>query len=337
MAKKLLSAFLEGSVALDSSDARAAGKTYSDADIPVVNGKIYHLSIKPECLAPNIILVGDPDRAPLLADYCLKKEGRVDVFNRGLRTITGVSENGLPVTVATSGMGAPSAEIVMNELVILNEIDLQTRTRRETPLHETLNIIRLGTSAALQPSTELGSLVITEYAIGMDNTGLFYDVQNRDEKVVQLEKSCKEKIDRAIDKKARFYKKIHPYAAAASPEIVKALYETALEEKAQAVKGITVSNSGFFANQGRDVSRLKLTIPDLDMVMAGISVDGLKAENMEMEASFICHFAVALGYRAGAICPVICNRHYNTFLSGSYDDRLLAALEITVRAFEKLN
>jgi uridine phosphorylase len=336
MNEKVFSAFVDSSV-LQQANTGGVGKVYSDADIPVVDGKIYHLSIQTEFLSPNIILAGDPDRVPLLADHCLKKGGRIDVFHRGLRTVAGTAENGLPVTIATTGMGAPSVEIILNELVILNEIDLQTRARRKTPIHKTLNIIRLGTSAALQPSTELGSLVITEYAIGMDNTGLFYDAHNKDVKVVRLEKSCKEKIDKAIDKKARFWKKIHPYAAAASPEIVNALYEAALKEQARAIKGITVSNSGFFANQGRDVSRLKITIPNIDRVMAEISIDDLKAENMEMEASFICHFAGSLGYRAGAICPVICNRYYNTFYKGSYDDRILEALGITMKAFEKLN
>ncbi|MFH0898042.1 MAG: nucleoside phosphorylase [bacterium] len=315
----------------------AAESEFTAADLPIVDGKIYHLSLKPEQLAPNIIIVGDPERVPLLADYCLKQSGRIDVVHRGLHTITGTSKRGLPVTIVTTGMGTPSTEIVLNELIILNEIDLQTRKRRINPVHETLNIIRLGTSGALQPTTELGTLVITEYAIGLDNTGLFYNVQDPSEDILKLEKECKEKLNQAIDKKSRFYNTICPYAAAASPEVVQALCDAAWEEDIVVVKGITISNSGFFANQGRDISRIQMTIPKLDKILAGLAIDDLKAENMEMEASFICHFAGALGYRVGAICPTVCNRCSNTFYNGSYEQKVLDALKVILRAFEKLN
>ncbi len=309
--------------------AEANGKAFSPADIPVVDGKVYHLSITPEQFAPNIIIAGDPDRVPLLAEGCLKKKDRSDVFHRGLRTITGTAENGLPLTIATSGMGTPSLEIVLNEFAILNEIDLVSMQRRKSPIYRTLNIIRLGTSAALQPDTKLGSFVITEYAVGMDNTGLYYGVPQTNANALLLEKACEEKI-------GRFNSRIHPYAAAASPEIADALYLAAIEESEPAVRGITITNSGFFANQGRDVSRIKPTIPDLDRIMAEVSAGGLRAENMEMESSFLCLFASALGYRAGAINPVICNRHEELFYEGSYDDRILIALKIVVKAFERL-
>jgi uridine phosphorylase len=309
---------------------------FTEADLPIVNGKIYHLSLTADQIAPNIILVGDPDRVPMLAQNCLCPEGQIEVFHRGLRTITGKAKTGLPISIVTTAMGTGSTEIVLNELVILNEIDLQTRMRREKPLHKNVHIIRLGTSGGLQQETELGTIVITEYAVGMDNTGLFYATKNADATVLAIEKICKEKIDAATDKASRFAYSIYPYAAAASPEIVNALYQAAQEEKVKAIKGITVSNSGFFANQGRDISRLGLTVPHIDKILSEVSINGLRVENMEMEASFVCHFLGALGYHVGTICPVICNRTLNTFYEKN-EEKIVASLHIILRAFEILH
>jgi uridine phosphorylase len=237
-----------------------------------------------------------------------------------------------------SGTGTPSTEIIINELIILNEIDLNTRQRRKTPLHKNLNIIRLGTCGGLQKTTELGSFVITKYVLGLDNTGLFYSSENSvDEKLIKLENMAKEKLDEAIDKKSRFYNAIRPYAAAASPEVVQALYEAATEENAPAVKGITISSSGFFANQGRDISRITPTVPDIDEIFSEIAIDDVKAENMEMETSFLCHFVGALGYRIGSICLTLAHRPTNSFYYGDYEERILTSLKIVLRAFEKLS
>jgi uridine phosphorylase len=79
--------------------------------------------------------------------------------------------------------------------------------------------------------------------------------------------------------------------------------------------GITVSNAGFFANQGRDISRVPVTVPDIDSLLASVDTGfaGLNIENMEMEASFLLHFMGALNYRAGVICAVIDNRREDRF------------------------
>jgi uridine phosphorylase len=66
-------------------------------------------------------------------------------------------------------MGTPSLEIVLNEIVALNEIDFSRRTRKEE--YDMLNIIRIGTSGGIQAGIDLGTLIITDYAVGLDNTG----------------------------------------------------------------------------------------------------------------------------------------------------------------------
>jgi uridine phosphorylase len=79
--------------------------------------------------------------------------------------------------------------------------------------------------------------------------------------------------------------------------------------------GLTISNCGFFAPQGRDIARVKPSVPGLDKILSEYDpmVGGQRIENMEMEASFLIHFLGGLGYWAGAICAAIANRRENTF------------------------
>ena len=46
-------------------------RSFSPDDLPMVNGRTYHLDLAPEELAQNVVVVGDPDRVPLLADEFL--------------------------------------------------------------------------------------------------------------------------------------------------------------------------------------------------------------------------------------------------------------------------
>ncbi|MRR37076.1 uridine phosphorylase, partial [bacterium] len=185
----------------------------SPDDLPVVNGRVYHLDLAPEELARHVIVVGDPDRVPVLADEFLSVR-EVDRFHRGFRTITGVvAETGQRVSFVTSGIGAPSTEIVLNELAALNEVDFTTMTRREK--WQPLTLVRLGTSGGLNPATPAGSLVLTDYVIGLDNTALYYDVSIPDTTCAFLEEQARAAIARAELPGTRFAGVISPYAARA--------------------------------------------------------------------------------------------------------------------------
>ena len=178
---------------------------FSEADLPIdADGRIYHLQLKPDQLAPDILLVGDPGRAEFIGAHFLT-DLEVAREHRGLVTATGtaVDTGGRTTivspartTVATSGMGTPSLEIVLNELVALNEIDFATRTRKSR--FPRLHVIRVGTSGGLQSSTPLGTPIITTYAAGMDNTGLFYEAPPADETCLRLEEELTETIRRAM-------------------------------------------------------------------------------------------------------------------------------------------
>lgn len=224
---------------------------YTASDMPIdEHGRIYHLQVKPGQIAPDILLVGDPGRAEMIGSTFLR-DLEVEHEHRGLVTVTGTSEisgeratiiSPLKVTVATSGIGTSSLEIVVNELVALNEIDFATRTRKSA--FPRLHIIRVGTSGALQPSTELGTPIVTSYAIGMDNTGLLYEAPYPDETCERLERELADVVRSAMSTGSRFYGKIHPYVARAQPAIVSALSEASASLGVPTKLGLTVSALG---------------------------------------------------------------------------------------------
>ncbi|MDA8214211.1 MAG: nucleoside phosphorylase [Nitrospiraceae bacterium] len=309
--------------------------SFKTSDLPIINDKVYHLDLRPEELARDIIIVGDPERVPFIADEFFDTK-EVDRSHRGLRTITGrVKETGQRVSIITSGMGTPSLEIVLNEIVALNEIDFHAMKRKSE--YDMITIIRVGTSGGIQQDTELGTLVITDYAVGLDNTGLFYDAPFYDEGCKTLEDRIRRTIDEVIPNNSRFKGKIFPYASRAHKDVIEALNREAQRLDIKHKRGITISNSGFFANQGRTISRVPLTVPEIDGVIASIDtgIEGLRIENMEMEASFLLHFMGALEYRAGVICPVIDNRREDKFAS-QYTQYVRDAAEIALRTLYAL-
>ena len=311
---------------------------FTAADLPVDQEKrIYHLQIKPGQIAPDILIVGDPGRAEFIGSTFLR-DVEFELEHRGLVTITGTSEitrdratiiTPVKTTVTTSGIGTGSLEIVVNELVALHEIDFETRMCK--PDFPRLHILRVGTSGALQASTALGTLIITSYAIGLDSTGLFYETPYPDENCERLEHELGHVLRSSMRTDSRFYGSIHPYVTRAEPNLVKALWEAAETLGMPARLGLTVSSSGFFAPQGRDIGRLKPSVPELDEILSEFDpkVGDQCIENMEMEASFLIHFLGGLGHWAGAICPVIANRRRDTFYH-DYQEAITRATQVAL-------
>ena len=104
-------------------------------------------------LGERVLLPGDPGRALLLAESLL--EG-AKMFNhhRGLWGYTGLAPDGEPLTIQSTGMGGPSAGIVIHELIELG-------ARR---------LVRVGTCGALSEGLALGDLVVATEAIAADGT-----------------------------------------------------------------------------------------------------------------------------------------------------------------------
>ena len=100
-------------------------------------------------LAPRVLLPGDPGRALLLAQALLH-EPRMFNHHRGLWGYTGAGADGEALTIQATGMGGPSAAIVVHELIELG-------ARR---------LVRVGTCGALAPELGLGDLVVVTEAVG---------------------------------------------------------------------------------------------------------------------------------------------------------------------------
>jgi len=313
---------------------------FTASDLPIDDdGRIYHIQAKSGQIAPDILLVGDPGRAEFIGSRFLR-DLEFEHEHRGLVTITGTSEitgeqatiiSPVRTTVATSGIGTPSLEIVVSELVALNEINFKTRTRKSD--FPRLHIIRVGTSGALQASTKLGTPIITTYAIGMDNTGLFYEAPYPDEICERLEGELSQVVSNSMSTKSRFYGKIYPYVTRAQPTLVGALLEASTKLGVPARTGLTVSAPGFSAPQGRDTARVRPSVLELDKIFSEYDprVDGQRIENMEMEASFLIHFLGGIGYWSGAICPVIANRRQDTF-DADYQEAIKNATKVALLA-----
>src|SRR5258705_6202076 len=104
-------------------------------------------------LAERVLLPGDPGRALALAQSLLD-EPRMFNHHRGLWGYTGGAPDGQPLTIQSTGMGGPSAAIVLSELIALG-------ARRA---------IRVGTCGALAPGLALGELVIARESICADGS-----------------------------------------------------------------------------------------------------------------------------------------------------------------------
>jgi DeoD family purine-nucleoside phosphorylase len=106
-------------------------------------------------LAERVLLPGDPGRALALAQFLLEQPLMFN-HHRGLWGYTGTAVDGEPLTIQSTGMGGPSAAIVLHELISMGV----TRA------------IRVGTCGALDPGLGLGDLVVAREAIAADGTSV---------------------------------------------------------------------------------------------------------------------------------------------------------------------
>ena len=138
------------------------------------DGSVFHLHLRPEELAGNVILVGDPGRVDIVSEYLEDKEFRHQ--SREFVSVTG-KYRGKRITVLSTGIGTDNIDIVMNELDALANIDFSTREiRREK---KSLNILRIGTSGAVQPDIPLGSFVFSHISVGCDGLLNWYADRDR--------------------------------------------------------------------------------------------------------------------------------------------------------------
>lgn len=256
------------------------------------DGSIYHLQLLPKDIADTIITVGDPDRVAQVSKYFdaieLKKGKREFITHTG-------TKNGKRITVISTGIGTDNVDIVLNELDALVNIDFNTRTLKK---HTTsLNIIRIGTSGAIQIDIPVDSFLASEYAIGFDSLLHFYDVGHIQHHNIQ----------NAFVSHTNWSKnKSVPYIVQCDATLLNRFKTDKL------IVGFTATNVGFYGPQGRKL-RLKTSDSDLNSKLSLFKYNDLKITNLEMETSGIYGLSNLLGHKAVSLNAILANRTTGAF------------------------
>lgn len=256
------------------------------------DGSVFHIHLKPEELADNVIMVGDPARVDMIGEYLTDIEFRHE--SREFVSLTG-KRNGKRITALSHGIGPDNIDIVMTELDALANVDFATREVK--PTHRSLNILRIGTSGALHPDIPLGAYVLSHISVGFDGVMNWYG--NR-------EKVTLPAVEEAFKKQTKWLDVLpSPYFVKASPKIIDLMKDATL-------KGVTISACGFYGPQGRTV-RVPLAMPDMleDIERFRFTEDGeeYRITNFEMESAPLAGLAAHLGHHACTVCCAIANRY----------------------------
>lgn len=119
------------------------------------DGTQFHIGVKDGQVGKYVILPGDPKRCEKIAAYLENAEKIADL--REFTTYTGYL-NGVKVSVASTGIGGPSAAIAMQELV-----DAGADT-----------FIRMGTCGGMNLKVMGGDLIVASGAVRMEGTSKEY-------------------------------------------------------------------------------------------------------------------------------------------------------------------
>ena len=256
------------------------------------DGSIYHLNLKPQNISNTIILVGDQDRVEKVTSHFDSIE--FETQKREFKTQTGLYK-GKRITVISTGIGSDNIDIVLNELDALVNIDFKTRQIKDKLT--SLDIIRIGTSGALQDHIPVDSFIVSTH--GLDINGMLHSY----------------KIDaiRNTDIEEAFVQQTNWHPNKAYPIVIKGslkLEKTFESDKVH--KGLTATAGGFYGPQGR-VLRLAIQDEELNSKMDNFNFNGVKIANFEMETSAIFGLAKLMGHEAISLNAVIANRVLGTF------------------------
>lgn len=278
------------------------------------DGSVFHLHMRPEQLADNVILVGDPGRVDMVAEFLTDIEFRN--ASREFVSTTG-RYNGKRFTVLSTGIGCDNIDIVMNELDALANIDFTTREIK--PVKRSLNILRIGTCGAIQKDIPLGSFVFSHVSVGCD--GLLNWYADRD-------RIAMPGIEEAFKEHVHWAKHLpDPYFVMASEKLIDKFADCT-------VKGMTISASGFYGPQGR-ILRMPLAMPDMLDDFESFEYDGRRITNFEMEGSAVAGIARHLGHNAGTVCCVIANRHIGSS-NPDYKPQVRKLVELCLQKLSEL-
>lgn len=253
------------------------------------DGSVYHLSLLPKNITDTIITVGDPSRVYMVSQFF--EEVEFEMNKREFITHVG-KYNNKRITVISTGIGTDNIEIFFNELDALVNIDLKTREPK--PRKKKLKIVRIGTSGALQEDIPVGSHLISDYAVGLDNLMNFYDLPMDD---------FETGLAHDIQKKTGL--PFMPYVVRGSESLRESIGKEMLV-------GNTVTCPGFYAPQGRAL-RVPIRFPKLLEDLNYYHKGEFWLTNFEMETSGYYAMGRLLGHDVLSANAIIANRIKNKF------------------------
>ncbi|MDA0327083.1 MAG: nucleoside phosphorylase [Bacteroidetes bacterium] len=256
------------------------------------DGSIYHLHLRPEDLATTIITVGDPDRVDQVSKYFDHIEFKQ--HKREFKTHTGSYKN-QRITVISTGIGSDNIDIVLNELDALVNIDFETRTLKNKLT--ALDIVRIGTSGALQADIPVDSILMSTH--GLDINGMLPSYKIETIRNKAFEKAFCMHTEWNNDR-------AQPVLVENSKPLEHQLYENHI------LTGVTATCGGFYGPQGR-MLRLEPKDSIFRDKLQSFRYEDLKITNFEMETSAIYGLSKLLGHQACSMNAILANRANGCF------------------------
>jgi uridine phosphorylase len=220
---------------------------------------VYHLGLDDTALegAAVAVLPGDPGRVEGIAKTPPFDRARELAYKREYRSWLAYC-HGTPVIVTSTGIGGPSASIAIDELA-----QLGVRT-----------FLRVGTTGAIQPDLEIGTVIVTTGAVRLDGASTHY---------APIE-----------------------YPAVAHPDVVEAARAAARDLGVPHRAGVSASCDTFYPGQERYDSYSGY----VPRRFQGITEEWrrLHVLNYEMESSTVLTLTAAMGLRGGCVAGVVVNR-----------------------------
>ena len=256
------------------------------------DGSVYHLKLKPNNISNSIILVGDPQRVELISKHFHSIE--FSVSNREFKTVTGVYKN-KRISVISTGIGSGNIDIVLNELDSLVNIDFETRNLK--PKLTKLNLIRIGTSGAIQKDIPVDSLLISSKAIDIDGFLNNYKINND---------HTYNNADNYLNDNKFNNQKLLPLCFNCSESLFEHF------EIISDFSGVTVTCNGFYGSQGRSI-RIETSNQNFISEIKKISFSNDNVTNLEMETAIIYGMSKILGHNAISLNAILANRENGTY------------------------
>ncbi len=253
------------------------------------DGSVYHLKLRSENLSSTVILVGDPFRVDKITKHFDKIEFKTQ--NREFKSVTGYYKS-KRLTVISTGIGSSNIDIVLNELDALVNINLETGGVLNS--RKSLNLIRIGTSGAIQDDVPVDSFLLSKMAIDIDGFMSNYDLSDIDNK----------NFTKHIHENHQIQDQLYCYDCSGE------LYDKFNSNDVNS--GITITCGGFYGSQGRSI-RLSTSHKNNLSEIKKINYKNYNATNLEMETAIIYAMSKLLGHKAISLNAILANRNLEEY------------------------